>query len=112
MQNKEYATLLENNKKVFIISKDNCPLCEQLKILFETLEVEFKTFIYEETEDEINNDFHFKKTMKTHTGANLFPFCYINGVYVGGYKQVHQNLMTGKLKEQLNEIGIEYEEDF
>ena len=48
MQNKEYATLLENNKKVFIISKDNCPLCEQLKILFETLEVEFKTFIYEE----------------------------------------------------------------
>ena len=50
--------------------------------------------------------------MKTHTGANLFPFCYINGVYVGGYKQVHQNLMTGKLKEQLNEIGIEYEEDF
>ena len=50
--------------------------------------------------------------MKHHTGGKMFPFCYINGEYVGGYQQVHQNLMTGKLKEQLNEINIDFEEDF
>ena len=42
----------------------------------------------------------------------MFPFCYFNGKYVGGYKEIHQNLLTGKLQEQLNDIGIEYEDDF
>ena len=50
--------------------------------------------------------------MKEKTGGKLFPFCYFNGEYVGGYKQIHQNLITGKLKEQLNNMGIDYEEDF
>ena len=50
--------------------------------------------------------------MKTNTGGKLFPFCYFNGTYVGGYKEIHHNLITGKLKEQLNDIGLDYEEDF
>ena len=70
------------------------------------------TIPVKETEDEINNGHPFKTVMKHHTGGKMFPFCYINGEYVGGYQQVHQNLMTGKLKEQLNEINIDFEEDF
>lgn len=112
MENSKYSKLLEENKKIFIISKEDCSLCEQLKLLFETIEVEFDIYKYEETEDEINNGHPFKTVMKHHTGGKMFPFCYINGEYVGGYQQVYQNLMTGKLKEQLNEINIDFEEDF
>lgn len=100
-----------NNNGVFIITKDKCPLCEQLKDLFDTIEVQYTTYLY--IEDNENNDtLPFKSTMKQETGGKFFPFCYFNGSYVGGYKEVHQNLITGKLKEQLNNIGIDYEEDF
>ena len=54
----------------------------------------------------------FKEQMKQETAGTKFPFCYFNGKYVGGYKEIHQNLMTGKLQEQLSDIGIDYEDDF
>ena len=111
-EEKKYLDLLIQNKEVFIITKNECPLCNQLKDLFNTLEVEYTTYLYEETEEEINNNYPFKTAMKNATQGKQFPFCYINSIYVGGYKQVHQNLITGKLKEQLNEIGLDYEEDF
>jgi glutaredoxin-related protein len=113
INNESYNDLIKNNNSgIFIISKDNCPLCEQLKQLFETIEVEFVYYLYVETDNEINNDYPFKSEMKEKTRGKLFPFCYFNGEYVGGYKQIHQNLITGKLKEQLNKMGIDYEEDF
>ena len=113
INNESYNDLIKNNNSgIFIISKDNCPLCEQLKQLFETIEVEFVSHLYVETDNEKNNDYPFKSEMKEKTGGKLFPFCYFNGEYVGGYKQIHQNLITGKLKEQLNNMGIDYEEDF
>jgi glutaredoxin len=100
-----------NNSGVFIITKDNCPLCEQLKTLFDTIKVQYTTYLY--IEDNENNDtLPFKTMMKEYTCGKLFPFCYFNGNYVGGYKEIHQNLITGKLKEQLNNIDIDYEEDF
>lgn len=108
----KYSNLLEKYKRVFIISKENCPLCDNLKTLFDTIEVEYDTYKYEETQDEIDNGYPFKTYMKDQTGGKMFPFCYINGKYVGGYQQVHQNLLMGKLKEQLNSIGLDYEEDF
>ena len=109
----DYFELInKNNKGVFIISKENCPLCDKLRQLFDVIEVEYTLHKYEETDNEKNNDYPFKKNMKECTGGKLFPFCYFNGAYVGGYNELHKNLMTGKLKEQLNEIGIDYEEDF
>ena len=83
-----------------------------LKGLFDTIEVEYTIYKYNETEIEMENGSPFKTEMKKHTGGKLFPFCYFDGTYVGGYKELHQNLITGKLQEQLNKIGIEYEEDF
>jgi len=112
MEQTEYFKLLERNNKVLIITKNNCPLCDELKLLFETIEVKFDIFEYKETENEINNGFPFKNEMKMHTNGKMFPFCYINSTYVGGYKEIHNNLMTGKLKDQLNKIDIDYEVDF
>tara|TARA_Y100000389_G_scaffold187896_1_gene209814 strand:- start:2113 stop:2475 length:363 start_codon:yes stop_codon:yes gene_type:complete len=109
-----YLKLIKDNidNKVFIITKNDCPLCEKLKQLFDTIEIKYTTHLYEETYNEKNNNFPFKTEMKTNTGGKLFPFCYFNGTYVGGYKEIHHNLITGKLKEQLNDIGLDYEEDF
>ena len=93
-----YLNLINNNNKgVFIISKDNCPLCISLKDLFDTINIKYSLHIYEETEIEIENDYPFKTEMKLHTGGIMFPFCYFNGEYVGGYKELHHNLITGKL---------------
>ena len=109
----DYLNLIKNNNKgIFIISKENCPLCDKLKQLFDVIEVEYEVYKYEENDNEVNNNYPFKTKMKTDTGGTMFPFCYFNGEYVGGYKELHQNLMTGKLQEQLNKIGLEYEEDF
>jgi glutaredoxin len=109
----DYVKLINNNNNgIFIISKENCPLCVNLKELFDTISVNFTNFKYDETEYEKNNEYPFKSEMKKQTGGKMFPFCYFNGKYVGSYKEIHHNLITGKLQEQLNEIGIEYEEDF
>ena len=107
-----YTELIRNNSEgIFIISKNVCPLCEKLKGLFDTIEVDYEVYKYLE-ENEINDTLPFKEEMKRETNGKMFPFCYFNGKYVGGYKEIHQNLMTGKLQEQLSEIGIEYEDDF
>lgn len=107
-----YTELIQNNSEgIFIISKTDCPLCEKLKELFDTIEVEYKTYLYEQ-ENEIDDTLPFKEKMKKETNGTKFPFCYFNGKYVGGYKEIHQNLMTGKLQEQLSDIGIDYEDDF
>ena len=111
-ENNKYLNLLNQNKQVFIITKNDCPLCVKLKDLFDLIDIEYTTYLYEETEFELINDFPFKTVIKEATQGKFFPFCYINSIYVGGYKEVHQNLMTGKLREQLNEIGLDYEEDF
>ena len=110
MAETQYLELVEtNNKGIFMISKENCELCDKLRQLFDVIEVEYTLHKYEEDQD---NNLKFKTDMKIATGGKQFPFCYFNGEYVGGYKELHKNLMTGKLKEQLNEIGIDYEEDF
>ena len=106
----EYSELINNNNEgILMITKDNCSLCDSLKELFDTIEVEYDVYKYDEAEDK---NLSFKTDMKIYTKGKLFPFCYFNGTYVGGYRELHQNLITGKLKEQLNEIGIDYEDDF
>lgn len=113
MEKSFYLNLINKNNKVFIISKDNCPLCVKAKELYETIEVEYKVYNCEDTtNDNKENIIDFKEEMKEHTGGKMFPFCYINSKYIGGYKQLENLLITGKLKELLNEIGIDYEEDF
>ena len=105
-----YTELIQNNSEgIFIISKNDCSLCEKLKGLFDTIEVDYEVYKYSEEND---LSLSFKTDMKIKTTGTQFPFCYFNGKYVGGYKEIHQNLMTGKLQEQLSEIGIEYEDDF
>ena len=106
----EYSELIQKNSKgIFMISKENCELCDKLRQLFDTIEVEYTLHKYEEDKD---NNLAFKTDMKIATGGKQFPFCYFDGQYVGGYKEIHGNLITGGLKEKLNDIGLDYEEDF
>ena len=108
-----YLNLInKNNNGIFLITKDNCSLCVKLKELFDKINIKYSIYTYEETQNEIENNYPFKTEMKNHTGGKMFPFCYFNCVYVGGYKELHHNFITGKLQEQLNKIGIFYEEEF
>ena len=108
----EYNNLIQNNSDgIFMITKDNCDYCDKLKQLFDTIEVDYNTHKYIESEEN-DESLPFKTEMKNVTGGKFFPFCYFNGEYVGGYKEIHRNLITGGLKEKLNAIGIDYEEDF
>lgn len=105
-----YSELIKNlDDGIFIISKENCELCDKLKELFDTIEVEYTLHKYEEAKD---TNLKFKTDMKIATKGTQFPFCYFNGEYVGGYKQIHNDLITGGLKDKLNDIGLDYEEDF
>ena len=59
-----YTELIKNNSEgIFIISKNDCSLCEKLKGLFDTIEVEYKTYLYQQ-ENEINDTLPFKEEMK------------------------------------------------
>ena len=76
-----YTELIKNNSEgIFIISKNDCSLCEKLKGLFDTIEVEYKTYLYEQ-ENEIDDTLPFKEQMKQQTNGTKFPFCYFNGKY-------------------------------
>ena len=87
--------------KVVIISKEQCPSCEKLKMLFETIDVEFKVHQYR-VEEQAELD-----EMKEHTKGTKFPFCYIDGQYMGSYDRIEHLLITEKLKKYLD-----YEIDF
>ena len=94
MAETQYLELVNtNNEGIFMISKENCELCDKLRQLFDVIEVEYTLHKYEETND---TNLSFKTDMKIHTGGKQFPFCYFNGEYVGGYKELHKNLLTGK----------------
>ena len=86
-------------EKVVIISKKECPSCERLKQLFETIEVSYQVL-------EFNNQ-DIISEIKRDTNANKFPFCYIDGKYMGNYEKIEHMLITEKLKKYLD-----YEIDF
>ena len=93
-----------------MISKADCELCDKLQELFDIIDVKYN--IYKYNQDDDDELLSFKEKIKEMTGGKQFPFCYFNQEYVGGYKDIHKNLITGKLHDQLNAIGIEYEDDF
>ena len=88
---------------VLIISKDKCPSCEKLKMLFETISVDYKTVSISTGEE----DQKLLSKIKENTKGTKFPFCYINGKYMGSYERVEHLLITEKLKHYLD-----YEIDF
>ena len=65
-----YTELIQNNSEgIFIISKNDCSLCEKLKELFDTIEVEYKTYLYEQ-ENEIDDTIK----MLTRDSTSVKPF--------------------------------------
>lgn len=109
---KKFNDLLNTNDKILIISKNDCPNCKKLKEIFDTLDINYNIYLYEETKEEIDSNFEFKTYLKELTKSKMFPFCFVDKEYIGSYKEVQNYFCTGKLKEILNKIGIDYEEDF
>ena len=97
-----YRDIISSDTKVLIISKKHCPSCDKLKRLFETINIEFKVYEYQE-----ENDQQLLAEIKENTKGTKFPFCYIDGKYMGNYEKIEHLLITDKLKRYLD-----YEIDF
>lgn len=103
----------ESANCILLYSKEECTLCDKTKELFETLGLPYKVISFTDME-KINKEeaTKVKEELKAQTGAKYFPFCYINCEYQGGYKDLQNAVVMGKLQQIVNAIGLDYEEDF
>jgi glutaredoxin len=76
--------------KAVFYSKDNCQWCERVKMLFETLKIDYLEYKYEKdfTKDQFYAEFGEGST---------FPQVSINSEHVGGFKDTLQYLQEKDL---------------
>jgi glutaredoxin len=99
----EYNNIIAENKSgILLFCKDECTLCNEAKDIFDTLELPYNAINI--TSDEIKN------VVKTMTGGTMFPFIYIGGEYIGGYKALHGLVISDKLREIVRTIGLDYDD--
>ncbi len=83
-------------KKILIYSSNICPYCIAAKRIFESLDLNFKEII-------IDNSPDTKKEMieKSH-GRKTVPQVFIGNTHIGGYDDLELALKSGKLEEILD----------
>jgi glutaredoxin 3 len=87
--NKEAKTP-RSDLKVLLYTKDTCKYCIFAKELLDK-----NTIPYELIELGNNRDLHQK--MADQTGQNTVPYVYVNGEFIGGYKNLQELEESGKL---------------
>ena len=81
--------------KVEIYSTPTCRFCVNAKRLFDQMGVEY-------TEYNVQQD-PVARSMLRKSGQRTVPQIYINGEHVGGYTEVAEMKLSGRLTEKLNE---------
>ena len=76
--------------KAVFYSKDNCQWCERVKMLFETLKIDYLEYKYQKdfTKDQFYSEFGEGST---------FPQVSINSEHIGGFKDTLQYLQEKDL---------------
>jgi glutaredoxin len=94
----------EKNEKypVMVYSKSYCPYCGQVKALFKKLQVDFQAVDL----DEIHEGQEVQDNLMQITGSRTVPQVFISGQYIGGCDETLKLNSSGKLKQMLNEAGI------
>jgi glutaredoxin len=104
----EYNSIIANYKaNILIITKNECTLCNEVKDIFDTLELPYSAFNIESAKSPAEE---FKNALKTSTTGSMFPFIYIGGEYIGGYKELHRLVISDKLREIVRKIGLDYDD--
>jgi glutaredoxin len=100
---KTYNSLINSHsKKILMITKDDCILCEKAKKLLKEYNLEYISYNYSKLEDEDSkNNYNLKNHMKEETKGKYFPFIYIDCQYIGGFLELDNMITDGRLSELL-----------
>ena len=94
----DYNADIESNKtesskqdiKILIYSKKHCIFCIKAKDLLDS-----KGLDYEVIQLSNNRDLHLK--LASQTGQNTVPYIFINGNFIGGFKNLQDLEISGEL---------------
>ena len=88
-KSQDYTQVVRNyikNNKVMVFSKDTCPFCHKLKMLFKRIGL--TEFEWVEV-NRIQNGEEIYSAMKKMSGRYSVPNVYINGKNIGGCDETH-----------------------
>jgi len=68
-----------------IYGKPRCPFCDNAKKLCEAKDLEYTYYEYIE-------DFSREELLEMFPGAKTFPQIKVDGVAIGGYKELHEQV--------------------
>lgn len=93
-------THMITSNSIVIFSKPSCHLCDDIKTYLSENKFDFANFDVTQLEDEYEIDgLKLVEEIKAQTRANMFPFCYYEGVYT----------ITQDLKKKL--ISLKFDTD-
>jgi glutaredoxin len=68
---------------IVVLSKPSCVLCDNIKTYLTEHNIQFVNIDVTQLEDEFEVDgLELVEEIKKQTNANMFPFCYYQGVYI------------------------------
>lgn len=85
---------------IYIVTKDNCKYCDQLKDILSKYEVRFNEMNLNNIGLSLDQMKDYLRELKT--GSLTLPQVFFNGEFFGGFAQVKQSHEEGKLAEILN----------
>lgn len=74
-------------KNIIIYSKNNCNYCVRAKSILHIKNLEYKEFV-------LDKDYTKEELLKKFPGAKTLPQIEIDGVAIGGYRELDQYLKT------------------
>ena len=77
---------MENRMKAIIWSKENCSFCVQAKNLLNMKGIEFE-------ERKLGEGYTREQLLEAVPGASTIPQIFINGEYVGGFKELKEKFL-------------------
>lgn len=81
---------------VEIYSKDACMFCERAKLLLQSKGVPF-------TEQKLGVHFTREAILEKFPTAQTFPIVVVDGFYIGGFKELNEQISSNTNQQLLNE---------
>lgn len=79
-----------NDLKVLLYTKDTCKYCIFAKDLLEKNSIPYEVI-------ELSNNRELHQKIASQTSQNTVPYVYINGEFIGGYRDLQKLEESGKL---------------
>ena len=105
-----YLLSLLKNKKVLVISKNNCNECSKLYTFLQNKKINFDIFnvsdyTNHEEFEEIMNDIDYLKSVHY---IMEYPMLFIENIYIGNFKYVSNMDTFGAFNDLLDKYNVSY----